>query len=53
MDGRPCKVGQFAHSLRTNLFREHLGLFLDPKRDVSDPISKNMTVYIYIYGYFV
>ena len=44
MDERSYKAGQFAHTLRMNLFREHLGLLSDLNHDVSDPISKEMTV---------
>ena len=44
MGGRPYKAGQFAHSLRTNLYREHLGLLSNLDHDVSDPISEEMTV---------
>ena len=54
MDERSYKAGLFAHSLRTHLFREHLGLLSDPNHDVSDPISKKMTVsVIYFWWYFV
>ena len=29
MDGKPFKVGRFAHSLRVRLMREHLGVDVD------------------------
>eukprot|EP00795_Rhopilema_esculentum_P005283 gene5283-436_t len=42
MDGKHYKAGQFAHTLRKWLFREHLGLLSDTERSVADPISDEM-----------
>lgn len=33
MDGRPFKVGRFAHTLRVRLMREHLGVDVDALYD--------------------
>jgi phospholipase D1/2 len=33
MDGRPFKVGRFAHSLRVRLMREHIGIDVDALDD--------------------
>jgi phospholipase D1/2 len=33
MDGRPFKVGRFAHSLRVRLMREHIGIDVDSLDD--------------------
>ncbi len=49
MNGKPHKVGEFSHSLRCRLIKEHLGILkgLNVDIDVSDPISqhflKNLT----------
>ena len=44
MDGKHYEAGQFAHTLRKWLFREHLGLLSDTERSVADPISDEMIV---------
>jgi phospholipase D1/2 len=41
MDGKEYKAGKFAHSLRTKLFREHLGLLENLEVDLRDPISED------------
>uniref|UniRef100_A0A1I7ZS77 Phospholipase n=1 Tax=Steinernema glaseri TaxID=37863 RepID=A0A1I7ZS77_9BILA len=53
MDGKPYRAGKFAHSLRTQLMKEHLGLLEDvskknPKAaafqypiDVTDPVAES------------
>ncbi len=33
MDGKPFKVGRFAHSLRVRLMREHIGIDVDSLDD--------------------
>jgi len=33
MDGKPFKVGRFAHSLRVRLMREHIGIDVDALDD--------------------
>ena len=33
MDGKPFKVGRFAHSLRVRLMREHIGIDVDAHDD--------------------
>jgi phospholipase D1/2 len=33
MDGKPFKVGRFAHSLRVRLMREHIGIDVDALND--------------------
>jgi phospholipase D1/2 len=33
MDGKPFKVGRFAHSLRVRLMREHVGIDVDALDD--------------------
>jgi len=43
MDGKPFKVGRFAHTLRVRLMREHLGVDVDAMYEedlmASDPIK--------------
>ncbi len=42
MNGKPHKVGNFSHSLRCRLLKEHLGMNgLNVDIDVSDPISQH------------
>jgi len=41
MNGQEYKAGKFAHSLRTQLFREHLGLLDSLEVDIRDPVSDN------------
>ncbi|KAF8509648.1 phospholipase D [Hysterangium stoloniferum] len=48
MDGKPYKVGRFAHTLRVRLMREHLGVDVDAmyKEDLmaSDPVKSEVEV---------
>jgi phospholipase D1/2 len=37
MNGEPCQVGKFSHSLRTFIFREHLGLLPTQQTTTSQP----------------
>eukprot|EP01087_Luapelamoeba_hula_P017850 TRINITY_DN5666_c0_g5_i2.p1 TRINITY_DN5666_c0_g5~~TRINITY_DN5666_c0_g5_i2.p1 ORF type:complete len:1353 (-),score=156.14 TRINITY_DN5666_c0_g5_i2:55-3657(-) len=39
MDGKPYRVGTFAHTLRKNLWREHLGIDDESDTSVVDPVS--------------
>ncbi len=39
MDGVPTEVGCFAHTLRRELYNEHLGL---PHDEVEDPLDDNL-----------
>lgn len=42
MNGKPFKVGRFAHSLRIRLMREHIGIDVDALDD-EDTRSHNTT----------
>jgi phospholipase D1/2 len=42
MDGKPFKVGRFAHSLRVRLMREHIGIDVDALDD-EDTRAHNTT----------
>ena len=42
MNGKPFKVGRFAHSLRVRLMREHIGIDVDALDD-EDTQSHNTT----------
>ncbi|CAG7818835.1 unnamed protein product [Allacma fusca] len=48
MDGKEYKAGKFAHSLRVNLFREHLGLLQNLEVDLRDPISDDFYVDVWL-----
>jgi phospholipase D1/2 len=41
MNGQDYKAGKFAHTLRMQLFREHLGLLDNPEIDIRDPVSEH------------
>ncbi|XP_065911385.1 phospholipase D2-like [Dysidea avara] len=43
INGQPIQVGRFAHSLRTHLFREHLGLLdnSEGEKTVEDPVIRH------------
>jgi len=44
MDGREVEAGEFAHTLRRQLYSEHLGLPLEEVEDPLDPaFVKRMT----------
>ena len=47
MDGKEYKAGKFAHSLRTRLFREHLGYLEDDSMDLRDPISEDFYINVW------
>ena len=51
MDGKPFRVGRFAHSLRIRLMREHLGVDVDEMYEeelmASEPIEHEDNIQIW------